>query len=121
MTVELSSLRFWTGFLALPGNFVRQFLICVVLSIAFYGAWAAYSGMGEVWSAIKSLGWSGWLLILGLSLFNYLLRFVRWDYYLRQLGYSVPKMANLAIYLAGFGFTTTPGKVGEAVRTVYLI
>ena len=120
MAVEVRFLRFWTGLLALPGNFVRQFLICVVLSIAFYGAWAAYSGMGEVWSAIKSLGWSGWLLILGLSLFNYLLRFVRWDYYLRQLGYSVPKLANLAIYLAGFGFTTTPGKVGEAVRTVYL-
>jgi uncharacterized protein (TIRG00374 family) len=106
--------------LSLPANFIRQFLVCVVLSIAFYGAWAAFSGPGEVWAAIKSLGSAGWAIILGLSLFNYLLRFVRWEYYLRQLGNRVPLFANLAIYLAGFGFTTTPGKVGEAVRTVYL-
>jgi glycosyltransferase 2 family protein len=106
--------------LALPKNFVRQFLVCVVLSIAFYGAWAAYGGVQEVWASIKSLGGAGWAIILGLSLLNYLLRFIRWDIYLRQLGNNVPLLANVSVYLAGFGFTTTPGKVGEAVRTVYL-
>jgi uncharacterized protein (TIRG00374 family) len=106
--------------LALPANFIRQFVVVVVLSIVFYGAWAAYSGVGELWSAVKQLGWSGWGIILGLSLLNYLLRFIRWDLYLRRLGCHVPVLANLAVYLAGFGFTTTPAKVGEAVRTVYL-
>jgi len=105
---------------ALPANFIRQLMICVVLSIAFYGAWAAFGGVGEVWESIKSLGLQGWAVILGLSLFNYVVRFIRWDYYLTKLGYRVPRLANFAIYLAGFGFTTTPGKVGEAVRTVYL-
>jgi uncharacterized protein (TIRG00374 family) len=105
---------------ALPANFIRQLVVCVVLSIAFYGAWAAFGGVGEVWAGITSLGWDGWGIILGLSLCNYVLRFIRWDYYLQQLGYRVPKLANFAIYLAGFGFTATPGKVGEAVRTVYL-
>lgn len=106
--------------MALPANFIRQFLVCVVLSIVFYGAWAAYGGVEEVWASILSLGGAGWAIILGLSLFNYLLRFIRWDIYLRQLGHRVPLLANVAVYLAGFGFTTTPGKVGEAVRTVYL-
>lgn len=106
--------------MALPANFVRQFLVCVVLSIVFYGAWAAIGGIQDVWTSIKALGWSGWAIILGLSLANYLLRFVRWDYYLRQLGHTVPLLANLSVYLAGFGFTTTPAKVGEAVRTIYL-
>jgi uncharacterized protein (TIRG00374 family) len=106
--------------LIIPANFIRQLLICVALSIAFYAAWAAYGGIGEVWSAILTLGWSGWLIILGLSLCNYVLRFVRWEFYLQRLGYAVPRAANIPIYLAGFGFTTTPGKVGEAVRAVYL-
>jgi glycosyltransferase 2 family protein len=106
--------------LIIPANFIRQLLICVALSVAFYAAWAAYGGIGEVWSAIRTLGVSGWLVILGLSLFNYLLRFMRWEFYLRRLGYAVPLTANIAIYLAGFGFTATPGKVGEAVRAVYL-
>jgi uncharacterized protein (TIRG00374 family) len=106
--------------LTLPTNFIRQFLVCVVLSIVFYGAWVAFTGAGEVWSSVKLLGWTGWGIILGLSLFNYLLRFVRWDLYLRRLGCHVPVLNNLTAYLAGFGFTTTPGKVGEAVRSVYL-
>jgi uncharacterized protein (TIRG00374 family) len=106
--------------LALPANFIRQFVVVIVFSVVFYGAWAAYGGVGELWSAVKLLGWSGWGAILGLSLLNYLLRFVRWDVYLRRLGCHVPVFANLAVYLAGFGFTTTPAKVGEAVRTIYL-
>lgn len=106
--------------MALPANFVRQLLVCVLLSAVFYGAWAAYGGIREVWASILLLGWAGWGIILGLSLLNYLLRFIRWDYYLRRLGFRVPRGANLAIYLAGFGLTTTPGKVGEAVRSVYL-
>jgi uncharacterized protein (TIRG00374 family) len=40
--------------------------------------------------------------------------------YLKRLGFSVPPASNLLAYLAGFGFTTTPGKVGEAFRSVYL-
>ncbi len=106
--------------MALPAHFVRQLLICMVVSIIFYGAWIAYSGAGEVWSSMVLLGWSGWAIILGLSLFNYLLRFLRWDFYLRRLNCHVPVLSNFIAYLAGFGFTTTPGKVGEAVRSVYL-
>jgi uncharacterized protein (TIRG00374 family) len=86
----------------------------------FYAAWAAYGGMGEVWAAARLLGPGGWAVILGLSLVNYLLRFIRWDFYLRRLGHKVPTGANISAYLAGFGLTTTPGKVGEAVRSLYL-
>ena len=106
--------------MALPANFVRQFMIVVVLSIVLLGAMAAFGDVDEVLASIRLLGWSGWAIILGLSLANYLLRFARWDYYLRKLGHRIPLLANLAIYLAGFGFTTTPGKAGEVVRTVYL-
>jgi uncharacterized protein (TIRG00374 family) len=105
---------------ALPKNFVRQFAVCVALSIVFYGAWAVFSGAGEAWGAVKSLGWNTWLFILGLSLINYCLRFVRWDMYLKRLGHPVPVGSNFIAYIAGFGYTTTPGKVGEAMRSVYL-
>lgn len=105
---------------SLPGNFVRKLLVCIVLSAAFYGAWALFGGIDEVLAAAGALGFGGWAIILGLSLFNYALRFVRWDYYLRHLGCQVPAGPNISAYLAGFGFTTTPGKLGEAIRSVYL-
>jgi len=106
--------------LTLPDNVIRKLIVCIVLSAAFYGAWAVFGGIDEVLAAAGSIGWAGWAIILGLSLLNYLLRFVRWDYYLRHLDCSVPPLANLSAYLAGFGFTTTPGKVGEAIRSIYL-
>ena len=106
--------------MALPANFIRQLLIVVILSAVLLGAMAAFGDVDEVLASVRSLGFTGWVIILGLSLSNYLLRFIRWDYYLRNLGYRVPLLANLSIYLAGFGFTTTPGKAGEVVRTVYL-
>ena len=99
---------------------IRQLIAGMALCIVFYAALAAYEDLSRVGAAFIALGWSGWGLILGLSLFNYLLRFIRWHYYLRQLNQSVPAGPNLVIYLAGFGFTTTPGKVGEALRSVYL-
>lgn len=106
--------------MALPANFLRQLMVGMVICIGFYGAWIAFSGAAEVRDAVMQLGWYGWGVVLGLSLFNYALRFARWEIYLRVFGHRIPFGKNLCIYLAGFGFTTTPGKVGEALRSVYL-
>jgi uncharacterized protein (TIRG00374 family) len=80
----------------------------------------ALAGWREVAAAAYSLGTAGWALILGCSLANYLLRFVRWEYYLRVLGHHPPRITHLLYYLAGFALTTTPAKAGETVRAFYL-
>lgn len=56
-----------------------------------------------------------WLLlpVLALSLVNYLLRFVRWQAYLRALGVSLPRGRSLGVFLVGFLLSVTPGKAGE--------
>jgi conserved hypothetical protein len=41
--------------------------------------------------------------------------------YLGAMGQRVPAWANLRIYLAGFALTTTPGKVGELLRSALLL
>lgn len=66
--------------------------------------------------AIK--GFPLWLLLpVGmLSMANYLLRFVKWHWYLRLLGYRIPLWRNLLVFLAGFALTVTPGKVGEFIK-----
>ena len=62
-----------------------------------------------------------WILVLFLSFLNYLLRFVRWEMYLQHLDTPViPRFRHLLIYIAGFALTTTPGKAGEALRSIYL-
>lgn len=84
------------------------------LGISFWSGWR------DVATAIGRVGLVGVGLALFLSLINYGLRFVRWQYYLRLLGHTVPLVASLRIYLAGFALTIVPGKAGETVRSVFL-
>jgi uncharacterized protein (TIRG00374 family) len=70
--------------------------------------------------ALEQLGWQGCCAVLGLSILNYALRFLRWQYYLSKLGRTLPRAHHLLVYLSGFAFTVSPAKAGEAVRSLYL-
>ena len=53
-----------------------------------------------------------------LSLGNYLLRYVKWHWYLKILGHRIKRFPNLLVFLAGFALTVTPGKVGEFIKAL---
>lgn len=55
-----------------------------------------------------------------LSLFSYLVRFKRWLLYLQPLSSNISIKKHAQIYFTGYAFTTSPGKVGETIRSVYL-
>jgi uncharacterized protein (TIRG00374 family) len=60
-------------------------------------------------------------LILGCTLFNYILRFFKWHYYLRLIGAgSITILESAHIFVAGFPLAVTPGKVGEALKAAWL-
>ncbi len=100
---------------------VHSTLLTVVLAIVAYGVAALASGGEEVLSAITSLSLKVWLIILLLSLMNYLLRYWRWHLYIaHQNPHAITHRQHLAIYIAGFSLTMTPGKAGEAMRSLYL-
>ncbi len=60
------------------------------------------------------------LLAGGFSLLNYLLRFLKWHWFLDRLGFAPPPGMSAEVFLAGFALTVTPGKVGEFVKAVLL-
>ena len=99
---------------------LQPLIYTALLAVLAYVGFAVWNGWDETVGALSKLGVGGVGLVLGLSLVNYALRFVRWQGYLSRLGYSVPRGLSFRYYLAGFAFTTTPGKAGEAVRSVYL-
>ncbi len=104
---------------------MKQYSVALIVSmiLAFMGYMLAvlWGGSEQTLQALKSLSLPLWLLILGLSLGNYSLRFFRWETYLRQISdVVIPKSHHLLIYSAGFALTTTPAKAGEALRSFYL-
>ncbi|MDH5437086.1 MAG: flippase-like domain-containing protein, partial [Gammaproteobacteria bacterium] len=99
----------------------RQLLIfSSLVAMAFYALSVAFSDHEQITTQLKSFTLLQLCLIFGLSLVNYTIRFIRWHGYLNVLGHRIPLASNLMCYLAGFAFTTTPGKAGEAIRSVYL-
>ena len=100
--------------------YLNPLLISVAVAIVVYGLWILATDAKAVSDSAVSLGLGGWVTVLSLSLVNYALRFIRWQAYLRIHSWRIGTMRSLAYYLASFGFTTTPGKAGEVVRSFYL-
>nr|WP_293249318.1 lysylphosphatidylglycerol synthase transmembrane domain-containing protein [Panacagrimonas sp.] len=98
----------------------RVLVLIAALGMVAYLAGAFVTDYDALRGAMRNLGWSGAALVLGLSLLNYVLRFVRWHWYLHDLGHALPWARHLTIYLGGFLFTVSPAKAGEAVRGLYL-
>jgi uncharacterized protein (TIRG00374 family) len=88
----------------------------LVAFVAIVVALAMFAGVGEVLGHLRALDARLILLMLGLSLMNYLLRAWRWQQFGVGLGLRIPWPRNLLYFFAGFALTTTPGKAGEALR-----
>lgn len=101
--------------------FKTPVLLSIVGGIGLYLGAMFLADFHATRDAIFQVGMAGWLIILGLSLFNYILRYWRWDWYLKKLSQTdIPPRRHLAYYLCGFALSTTPGKAGETVRSLYL-
>lgn len=92
----------------------------MIAAMLLYLGFTLWSGAAELWRSLGKVGFSGVVIVLSLSLFNYALRFGRWHLYLKWMGFVVPPLQNVRFFLASFAFTATPGKLGEAVRSVFL-
>lgn len=95
-------------------------MVAAIAAVAYF-AWAASSDLSVLKEATHAITGSQLLAVFLLSLANYALRYLRWRVLLLELGHRIPERLNVAYYLAGFAFTATPGKAGEAIRTLYLM
>lgn len=99
---------------------LRAVFWSVALAALGYLGLSLWAGWREVVAAVVQVGPVVLVGLLLLSLANYLLRFVRWARYLTLLEAPVPWRINLDAYFSGFALTTSPGKVGEMLRSVLL-
>jgi uncharacterized protein (TIRG00374 family) len=98
----------------------RALALAAVAGALFYVAFACYSGLPKVLASLRTYAWSTAACALGLAAFNYFLRYLKWELYLRRLGVRIPFVDSLTIFLSGFSLTVTPGKVGEVLKSYLL-
>jgi glycosyltransferase 2 family protein len=99
---------------------LKSLIVVIILSVVAYLFFSLWGGWHEVLNGIQKIGLNTSLIVCFFSLQNYFIRFIRWQFYLEILEGKVPWLKSLQIYFAGFALTTTPGKMGETLRCLFL-
>lgn len=88
--------------------------------IVFIGV-ALAGDLRQVGARVLAFRWAVYPAVFAFTLFNYLLRFFKWHYYLRQMGVrDLSWQESARLFVGGFPLAVTPGKVGEALKAVWL-
>jgi uncharacterized membrane protein YbhN (UPF0104 family) len=98
---------------------VRRASLALALILAIYLSALLWTDRQDVLPALNRA--AGMLkLLIPLALAAFLIRAWRWRWLLARAGHALPPGTAALIYLAGFAFTATPGKLGELIRLRYL-
>ena len=96
----------------IPG-FILGFLVLIVLTLI--------GDLKQVGGLLLHFNWWLFPLALCFTLFNYTLRFLKWHFYLHQIGIrTIPWRRSLRLFVAGFPLAVTPAKAGEVFKAVWL-
>lgn len=103
-------------------NIGRNVALSAVLGALVFAALGLVTDARQVGSQLAAFAWANLGPILGWTLFNYALRWLKWDYYLRKLGmgHGVSRVDSLLLFTAGMLMAVTPGKVGEVFKSYLL-
>ncbi len=98
----------------------RNIFISIALGAIVYIVFVIYADYESLYNAIAGMHLWFIPLIFGLSFVNYMIRFFKWDYYLRLLKIDIPKSDSLGIFFSGLSMSVTPGKMGELLKCYIL-
>jgi glycosyltransferase 2 family protein len=101
---------------------LRRLIPGVVLGFVVLVGLALLGDLREVGRQISVFRWEYFLAAMGFTLLNYALRFVKWHFYLGQIGVrrlSIGK--SMGLFVGGFPLAVTPGKLGEVIKAIWLM
>lgn len=95
-------------------------LVFAFAGVILYAGATLLADKNAVFSAFAGFPPTSLAAALGLTALGWLLRGLRFYLYLAHIGRRVPLGYALRVFLASFALTGTPGKMGEAVKGVFL-
>lgn len=109
-----------SGGCGLNPRLAKRIGIGVGIGAIVYLGLALFADWDDLAAALSAFTWSLCLPVLCLSLCNYLLRFARWQLYLKRSAVRLEAPMSLRIFFAGLVMSVTPGKLGEVLKA-YLV
>jgi uncharacterized protein (TIRG00374 family) len=104
-----------------PSSLLRRLIPGLIFGFLVFVALVLVGDLRQVGAKVRAFHWELYPLVLGLTLFNYTLRFAKWHFYLRQIGVrDFPIRESARLFVGGFPLAVTPGKVGEVLKGVWI-
>jgi glycosyltransferase 2 family protein len=99
-----------------------KIIISALIGLAVVVGLGLVGDIRQVGQSFGSFDWSTIPAILGFTLLNYALRWLKWDYYLRRMGmgHGVSRGDSGLLFTSGMVMAVTPGKVGEVLKSYLL-
>lgn len=99
-----------------------KIVVSALIGLAVVVALGVLSDVRQVAASFTSFRWVELPAILGFTLLNYVLRWLKWDYYLRRMGmgHGVSRGDSGLLFTSGMVMAVTPGKVGEVLKSYLL-
>lgn len=94
----------------------RKLILSLVGALLLYIVLVLWSDIHAVQSALQSFPWQWLPLVLGLALINYLVRVLRWHWWLGLVGVRISRWESARVFGVGSLMVMTPGKVGELLK-----
>jgi len=103
------------------GSIWRKLIPGLLLGFLVFLALVLIGDVRKMGDTLKHFRWEWFIPVLLLTTFNDGLRFIKWHFYVRQLGVTnVDWKESMRMFVGGFPLSVTPGKVGEALKGVWL-
>lgn len=94
--------------------------LTALLTVGVFFGLFLVADAGAVWAAVVDVDATVVVAIVVLVTLGYVVRFLKWEYYLRVLDVDVPTRTNLLVFVSGLMFVVTPGKIGELWKAWFL-
>lgn len=104
----------------LTRGLTRKIIFAALFGGLVFAALALYGDVSKLRAAASEFSTAAVLWGFALAGGNYLIRIVRWHYYLRCINVVVPVGESALVFLSGFVMSVTPGKVGEVFKSLLL-
>jgi glycosyltransferase 2 family protein len=99
---------------------VWKLAIAMIVGAVSYGALLLYADSGLFTANLDKLTPIVLFHATLWSMSNFLVRGLRWEYYLRRLGLRLAVQESVLVFLAGFAMSITPAKSGEVLKSLML-
>ena len=98
----------------------RRVLLVTVIAVAVLAVLMIRADLAKLGDRLHAVAPGAVVAALALAFANYVIRFVRWQLYLRRVGARAPLGTSALVFTAGFSMAITPGKLGELLKAVLL-